>query len=84
MNCFLEVKLNFYMQEQAVPYQCGHAMKIGLNTLYFVQENKGRFRTILLAGVERPHKMAIHGHRSGTLTLHRKNEWLLKRAIQKK
>ena len=36
MNCFLEVKLNFYMQEQAVPYQCGQVMKIGLNTLYFV------------------------------------------------
>ena len=77
------MKLNFYMQGQAGPYQCGQAMKIGLNTLYFVQENKGRFRTVLLAGVQRPHKMAIRSHRSGTLTLHRKNEWLLKSTIQK-
>ena len=72
------------MRHRAGPYQCGQAMKIGLNTLYFVQENKGRFRTILLAGVQRPHKTAIHSRRSGTLTLHRKNEWLLKSTIQKK
>lgn len=68
------------MRHRAGPYQCGQAMKIGLNTL-FAQE-KGRFWTILLAGVQRPHQMAIHSHRSGTLTLHRKNEWLRKRTIQ--
>ena len=71
------------MRTTAVPYQCGQAMKTGLNTLYFMQENKGRFRTVLLAGVQRPHKTAIHSRRSGTLTLHRKNEWLLKRTIRK-
>lgn len=69
------------MRHRAGPYQCGQAMKIGLNTL-FAQE-KGRFWTILLAGVQRPHQMAIYSHRSGTLTLHRKNEWLRKRTIQK-
>ena len=46
MNCFLEVKLNFYMQGQAGPYQCGQAMKIGLNTLFLcrkIKEDSGLF-----------------------------------------